>query len=194
VPGVHCLLAGFWESRVGSVKVQKQSERSVLQVTVGSNRMMPLVALAARFLAFRLGVRVRLSCGPVSDRGLSLGAIPVTRVSASFAHVCGFLQPLILSLEHSIQIHSRLGVCWLSREGFSLDAVRIRSATMAVACFLRRHLEAMPVSGRGFALMWYHAGRHALICGANFSAARFVLYFFAVFIILNVSLFRICWR
>lgn len=66
----------------------------------------------------------------------------------------------------------------------------IRSATDFVACLIRRHFAFTFVRGWGAAAGWNHAGRVARTPGESLIAARFALYFFAMFNILLMSLFR----
>lgn len=66
-----------------------------------------------------------------------------------------------------------------------------RSATVVTLCRRRRHLAGIDVIGRCFARGWYHAGSWVRSCGDMRIAARFTLYFRAVFNILIMLLFSV---
>ena len=68
--------------------------------------------------------------------------------------------------------------------------VRTRSVTFVTLCFLSRHLAMLLFRERWSAVRWYHAGSWARRSGVNLIAARFVLYFLAVFNIRLMSSFR----
>lgn len=175
----------------GSVNILKHSARLFLQVIVGSKRMWPFVLLASWFLSFLCGDRERLSWWFLASRGFILGAIRCMRDRASAAQAWGFLQPLARSWEQSVQGHCTLGMCGKIGAGVRKRAdVETRSATVVVACFLRRHLAVDVVRGRVVACGWYHAGIWALRWGDIQMAARFVPCFLAALSILAMSLFR----
>src|ERR1700761_6658777 len=169
---------------------QKHSARSVLHAISGSKSILSWCSSAIRIRELRVGVRDMLSRWEIPTRGFRIGAIPVIRVSSSVAHSCGFLHPFDRSFAQSIHVQVGFGVCWLYLLVRILADVCIRSVTVFTRCLFRRQLVGVPVMGRGVVLMWNQAGSWALMFGAILSAARFVLYFLAVFIILIISLFR----
>ena len=86
-------------------------------------------------------------------------------------------------------LHGHVGRGWC---GSSWLGVRIlsdvfrSSATVVILCCRRRHLAGIDVIGRCFARGWYHAGSWVRSCGDMRIAAKFTLYFLAVFNILII--------
>ena len=91
------LLAGMFVIWFRFVNIQKHSDRSVLQVIVGSKMISPWVSSTFSLLCFQVLVRERLSCSSPGRMGFSFGAMFLILVCASFAHACGFLHPFCLS-------------------------------------------------------------------------------------------------
>lgn len=137
------------------------------------------------------GVSEKLSHWERFVRGFSSGAICVIWVSASSAQPCGFLHPFRQSLAQFMHVHIRLGKCWLDLLCCTLFDICIRSATVLTLCLFSRHFVAIPIIGPGWELIWNQAGSLVLMSGVIRRAARFILYFLAVFIILTMSLFKL---
>ena len=175
----------------GLVKILKHSARLFLEVMDGLKVISPLFSLALTFLSFLLLVRDRKSCLSPSRRGLYFGKICCILVSASFAQLWGSRHPCILSSMHSWQTHHAVVSCSESVAIlFILADTCIRSATVVMLWRSSRHLDATFLMGRNLLAMWYHAGSWARSLGVSRIAARFMLYFLAILIILFMSLFR----
>jgi hypothetical protein len=67
--------------------------------------------MASLLQVFLVGVNEWMSHWDIPSSGLNLGAMSVIWVSASWVHICGFLQLISLSLVHLMQVHVRHGMC-----------------------------------------------------------------------------------
>ena len=95
-------------SQSGLVNIQKHSDRSFLQVIVGSNIIAPLLRFAVSLYVLQLLIRERPSWLSLGCMGLSFEAMPSILVCASVAHACGFLHSFSLSLTQCWHMHCRL--------------------------------------------------------------------------------------
>lgn len=126
-----------------SVKMQKHSARSSLQVMVGSKIYSPWVSLAALFLSEHLFIKDRLPWGAFR-RGFSFGAMAFIHFWASRAHSLGSQHPLSLSMEQSSQIQSAFLVCVAAGSRFlSLADMLIRSTTLEASCLFNKHFDGV---------------------------------------------------
>lgn len=109
--------------------------------------------------------------------GLYLGAMSCIWVSASRAHLCGFLQPFHWSCMQSVHMQAGEVWCSLCLRTLSLFDNFIRSAMDFVVWFFSRHFEGTFVSGQFTTPGWYHKGSIIFSFVDSWSAPRFVLYF-----------------
>jgi len=122
--------------------------------------------------------------------GLSFGRIRSILFFASLVHAFGSRQLWDLSAWQGLHWQYAEFLCGSSGLGVrSLMEDFISSATEQVWCFSIKHFAAFVFNALGSVLRWYHAGSWALSWGVICIAARFVLNFRAVFIILCISLF-----
>ena len=155
----------------GFVNIRKHSDRSFLQVIVGSKMISPWDLRAASLLWFRFLVRERLSWLSPVWMGFNFGAILSILICASTAHAWGFLQPFCLSLMQSRHMHCGPLRCVRSLcVSHSLADIWIRSVSLVVSCVFSRHFDSTFIIGRGFAALWYHAGNRDLSCGVSLIA------------------------